>query len=203
MITQALRAVVRTVMERPHNYVWSVQGFGMMRTYFGGGKQWRLNVWDSALAVPNVSIIHDHPWDFESHFICGRGRNIRYHESQFNPLESAGTDPYSWMRIKTGEGGGPDGDKGVMNLMRFPVEYYHAGDVYRQRAEEIHSTHFNDGTITINDRSPREDGEHARVWWPYGDEWVDAEPREACEDEVNKTAAKALAVMRDEDSIFS
>lgn len=182
-----LRATVRAVLERPERNSWSIQGFGMLRTYLDPQKRWRLNIWHSRFAVPGVSIIHDHPWDFTSWVISGRFQNVRYiHNSRF------GT-PYNWMVIKTGEGGGPDGGHGEMRLREDWTESYQPGDTYRQSAEEIHASLYEDGTVTLNDRRRRPDGEHARVFWPDGTEWVDAEPRQATPDEVAEITQFALS----------
>jgi hypothetical protein len=103
--------MVRLLLGRPAK--WTVQGFGMIRTYIPGpvyDKQFRLNVWDSRLRVPNVSVMHDHPWDMTSWIISGLMINTRYIESGFSGWD------YSYMNIKTGEGGGPAGDVKKMRL---------------------------------------------------------------------------------------
>ena len=73
----ALRAVVKTMLMYPHAFEWSVQGFGMLRAYFDKDKVYRLNIWDHDLAVPNVSVIHDHPWSFTSWIINGEATNTK------------------------------------------------------------------------------------------------------------------------------
>src|SRR5258708_2442216 len=88
----------------PEQRGWSVQGFGMMRTYIGppdNPKEYRLNIWDRELAVPNVSTIHDHPWHFDSIVIGGAFVNQRFH---FSTDYDRATHVYT--TIKTGEGGG-------------------------------------------------------------------------------------------------
>lgn len=192
-----LRATIRTILEHPVDFDWTVQGFGMMRTYFGTDKKYRLNIWDSALAVPHVSVIHDHPWDFTSWVIAGRFVNTRYVDATVDTsLQYNIHDHYDWQVIKTGEGGGPDGERGESFLR--PVswpETYCPGDSYRQDAREIHESSYADGSVTLNDRVKRLDGEHARVWWPHGEAWVDAEPRVATLNEVKRTTERALEVM--------
>ena len=151
---------------------WSFQGFGMFRTYLDPLKVWRVNVWDPRTAVPGVSTIHDHPWHFKSWVLAGMFQNVRY---AYHPHG----DLYSWSVIETGEGGGPDGESGVMPLLRLPVETYHPRAVYRQHNREIHESMPTAGCVTLNKRERVDDGEHARVFWPHGTEWVDAEPRPA------------------------
>lgn len=185
----AMRACIKTMLVYPHNFKWTVQGFGMMRTYLPGpvyDKQFRLNVWDRTLAVPNVSVVHDHPWAFKSWIINGRFLNLRFVEDFFNG------DGYNYMVIKTGEGGGPSGNRLKTNLRPLNVEIYHTGDVYEQEPTEIHCSLPDDSTVTLNDRTIIGDGEHARVFWMAGGDWVDAEPREATEKEVYGVAYRAL-----------
>jgi hypothetical protein len=183
----AMRAMVQTVLEQPFHFDWTVQGFGMLRTYFGKEKVWRLNVWDSRLAVPNVSTIHDHPWDFTSWVIAGHFKNQRF---IVGAVPSA--QLYDYMVIKTGEGGGPDGERGQMWLRADAPEFYSVGQVYQQRADEIHESVPLDGCITLNERIRRADGEHARVFWPAGRKWVDAEPRKALRWEIEAAVSRAL-----------
>lgn len=186
----AVRAVVQTVLERPAGFKWTVQGFGMMRTYFGGpDKMWRLNVWDSKLAVDQVSVIHDHPWDFTSWILAGEFTNTRFRPWPFSGMTAR---LYDWAVIRTGEGGGPEGEGGRMWLEPQPPEVYLPGHSYRQRAKEIHFSSFIDGTVTINQRIRLPDGEHARVFWPAGQSWVSAEPRPATLNEVCDTCERAL-----------
>lgn len=106
-------------------------------------------------------------------------------------------EKYYWAVIKTGEGGGPDGESGTTFLNALPIEFYRPGDIYRQQAEEVRASYYNDGTVTINDRRRREDGEHARVFWPYGEGWVDAEPRQATLAEVDRVIKRARKVWDD------
>lgn len=184
-----LRATVYKLLKHPFtDNDWSVQGFGMLRTYLDPDKRFRLNIWDSALAVPNVSVIHDHPWHFTSVIINGRFSNFRY-KSPRDPLEGK---EYEWAVIKTGPGGGPDGERGRCVMLASPAEVYRTGDVYYQGAQEIHESRFEDGCITLNDRLRLPDGEHARVFWPAGQQWVDAEPRGATDQEVISTLTLAL-----------
>lgn len=169
---------------------WTVQGFGMLRAYFDKDKRFRLNIWDKALAVPDVSLVHDHPWSFNSWIINGALYNQRFLEQPFIDQE-AGTK-FDYMTIKTGEGGGPEGEVHTTRLLLEPTEVYKTGDSYHQEPTEIHFSGYLDGTVTLNDRIRFGDGEHARVFWPHGQSWVDAMPRKATEMEVLTTISKAL-----------
>jgi len=185
-----IRGFVRHILEHPHEFEWIVQGFGMLRTYIegpGDPKKFRLNVWDSALAVPSVSIIHDHPWHFTSWIVNGSFRNIRYVEDYYNG------DPYECMTIVTGEGGGPVGLSAPTDLYAMPTEHYKTGDTYHQEAMEVHASYPEDGTVTLNDRTRVGDGERALVFWPKGQKWGDAIPRKATLLEITDVTQRALA----------
>lgn len=177
---------------------WSVQGFGMMRTYFGPPdnlKEFRLNIWDSRLAVPNVSTIHDHPWHFDSIVIAGQFNNQRYDLVADNSVPSFGEREFAYTTIKTGEGGGPEKSPTRYAILTpFMRENYFPGDRYHQDANEIHETLYKDGCVTLNKRTRVGDGEHARVFWPSGTDWVDAEPRAATPAEIAAITENALKV---------
>lgn len=166
---------------------WTAQGFGFLRTYFGPAdapKKFRLNLWNHRFGVPNVSTIHDHPWDLTSLIVAGQTLNQRYRmfAARSGPRPMIGPT-HDFTTIKTGVGGGLEKSEiGYCTLEKYPLESYHPGDSYKQHAEEIHETKFLDGTVTLNERIG--DTEHARVFWPAGTEWVDAIPRPATRDEV-------------------
>jgi len=186
-----LKPLVSRIMSAPlAKNEWTVQGFGFLRTYFGppeAPKRFRLNLWNSRFAVPNVSTIHDHPWHFKSVIVAGFFCNVRYRVC--NGLT------HHFTTIRTGEGGGMEKSP-IMNaaLQAQRPELYSPGDMYFQEASEIHETLFVDGSVTLNERTPRADGdgEHARVFWPYGSNWVDALPRAATRDEVAEAVSHSL-----------
>jgi hypothetical protein len=180
------RIAVKMMLEHPFDYEWSTQGFGMLRTYFDADKRFRLNIWDSHLAVPLCSIIHDHPWSFDSLILAGNFVNRRYCTVPW------GEPTHEWQVIQTGPGGGPDGDRGMIRLCKTSNELYYPGDTYHQEPTEIHASYYTDGTITLNDRTRLPDGEHARVFWPVGSKWVDAMPRRATIDEIADVTFTAL-----------
>jgi hypothetical protein len=183
-----IRNAAFDALNNPLEHSWTVQGFGMLRTYLDPDKRYRLNIWHSALAVPGVSIIHDHPWHFTSLVIAGAFANQRYTVAPAldwsppgAPIPAPPTHHYQW--IKTGEGGGPKGNVCSAVLTPGPLEVYTVGDTYAQTRDEVHASFYADGTCTLNDRTERV-GEDARVFWPYGQKWVDAEPRAATATEV-------------------
>lgn len=185
------REAILKLLQNAGDYEWSVQGFGMLRTYLDYPKRWRLNVWDQRLAVPGVSTVHDHPWHFDSVVVGGIVINQRLDPVPWAKVPLS--QRFSVARIKTGEGGGPTGEPPqVVGLIRRKPEVILAGQSYHQQADEIHESMPLDGTVTLNSRDRLPDGEHARVFWPYGETWVDAEPRVASPDEVSRTVGDAL-----------
>lgn len=144
----------------------------MLWTYLDSERRYRLNVWDNRLAVPNVSLIHDHPWNFTSWILNGKLINERFQE-EYGEL-------FEFMTIKCGPGGGPSClPPAITKLRRLRLDSFGIGDAYYQEASDIHQTMFMTGTVTLNERTVIGDGHHARVFWPAGQRWVDAEPREA------------------------
>lgn len=188
-----IRALVEEHLRSPDTVEagWTVQGFGMIRTYVGplsNRKKFRLNIWDDRLTVPNVSTVHDHPWDFESHIVAGVFVNQRY---AILPPSEYGCPTHSYTTIKTGTGGGLESAPvQACGLRRAAPEMYQAGATYAQVADEVHESLPARGTVTINERVG--DTEHARVFWPIGTEWVSAEPREATIREVQAAIKSAL-----------
>lgn len=191
-----VRLMIRDVLNRPLDRPWSVQGFGMLRTYFGSENTYRLNVWDNHLAVRNVSIIHDHPWDFQSWIFSGLFSNVRFlvarRDYNGSPHALPACAPnYLCQTIKTGEGGGPIGEPTRVFLQRQQPEMFRRGDTYAQYASEVHASYFDNGTVTLNERTNRK-GEDANVFWPINARWVSAEPRPATEEEIWATTRRAL-----------
>jgi hypothetical protein len=173
---------------------WTVQGFGFLRTYFGPSdapKKFRLNLWDHHLTVPNVSTIHDHPWDLKSVIVAGEIINQRYLMPWVSSSDVFPNPTHAFTTIKTGEGGGLE-KSAFRSCVLEPKrpEPYQPSDVYHQAADEIHETFFADGTVTLNEREG--DTEHARVFWPWGTHWVDAMPRPATREEISFAAARSL-----------
>jgi hypothetical protein len=206
---RAMRALVKSILQFPQGREWTVQGFGMLRTYPDIGdaeKRYRLNVWDYRLQVPHVSVIHDHPWDFISYVISGEIRNVRYSEHAPPYHQSTGSwgdagregrsSAYNWMLLRTGVEGGADEHPAIYGTSLYcrPIERYRTGDVYTQAAHEIHQSCPLQGSVSLNERTRVGTGDTARVFWPAGEEWVDAKPRVATEAEVIE--ATQLALMR-------
>ncbi len=179
-------------------YEWTLQGFGMLRTYIS--KEVRLHVWNSKFMVPNVTTIHDHPWHFESLVVAGAIVNTRY---DVRPVmgqydEWRLREPFIRSQIVCGPGGGNDaaslrarGERVWLIQPGLPT-CYKAGATYRQRADEVHHTSYVDGTVTLVRREFLPDTEHAHVFFKESDGWVSAEPRAATADEVTAFVERAM-----------
>lgn len=193
---QFVAALVEHVLAHASDYVWTVQGFGMMRTYLDEGKRFRLNVYHSALRVENVSDVHNHPWHFQSLIVAGELRNIPYFEDDPFSGQSVG---HNCVRIKTGEGGGPVGKMDRVWLTARKARTYLPGQTYYQAAPDLHRVEYIDGTVTINDRVKlcAEDMQEALVCWRDGN-WVNAEPRPAHSAEIGLASQVARQLMRRE-----
>lgn len=182
-----LKPLVANVLE-DENRNWTIQGFGFLRTYFGtkdNPKKYRLNLWDNRFTIPNVSTIHDHPWDFKSVIVAGEFLNQRYE------LNEKGEPTHNYTILKTGENGGlTKTEPKACMLIPKHEEFYLPGNIYSQKANEIHETKFTNGSVTLNERVG--DTEHARVFWTYGADWVDDMPRIATKDEVKKAVETSL-----------
>lgn len=181
------RRLVQDILEHPGRCSWTLQGLGMLRTYLS--KELRLHIWDKRFAVPGVSELHTHPWDFESLVVAGVVRNIRY--DRYGPSFSQGL-PYMRQTLKCGTGGCLVGEPDLVMLVADAVESYGRGCVYRQASTTIHQSIPENGTVTVVRRTFNEDEDHAYVFWPYETTWVSAEPRPATPEEVHAITRASL-----------
>ncbi len=179
-------ALVLAILQKWQSFEWTVQGFGFIRTKLSGVG--RIHVWDSRLAVPLVSTVHTHPWPLRSKIISGELINQRFAE-----WDDEGGIPFTYSRIKTGEGGGLAGDPEDICLKPDDPEIYVAGGTYNQSSSEIHRSIAQDGTVTLMERPQGPPLEEALVYWPRGTWWVSAEPRPALAHEVEMAIGYALA----------
>lgn len=175
----------------PEETGWTLQGFGMLRKYLAGGK-YRLHVWDSRYRVENVTMLHDHPWDFDSLVIAGQIDQYRYQRNQPVPDHHANVVPVMEQSIVCGPGGGVCEKPAPMTLYRGPLEVIPAGSTYTQLACEVHESLPLDGTVTLIERTFHENTEVAHVYYDQGSEWVTAEPRPATCEEVADILERSL-----------
>ena len=176
------------VLFRWEEFHWTTMGFGMIRTYLDAKKQWRFNIWDDRLRVPDVSTIHTHPWSFTSYIIAGEILDSKY-------MIGKGQATHSISEITTGVAGQTPKILGTCELIPLWRRQYQVGDRYMYDLTEIHETAYRRGTVTLNDRTPPTKDHTAKVFYNLNDPWVDAIPRDAKSEEVEQAVSAALRMM--------
>lgn len=170
------------ILAHPFDHEWSIQGFGMLRTYLDDEHVGRLHIWDASSATVDVSTIHDHPWDFTSRIVRGYLSNRRY---RLMP-EGCGPVGGGYVRaakIRCGEGGGIVEDLGRARIGLQTVETFGPEETYSMLAPELHESYPVPGTVSIIERTFHAEKDIATVCWLEG-EWVSAEPRPATREEI-------------------
>lgn len=159
---------------------WTVQGLGMLRTYWGSNDAVRINIWDSLLAYAGASSVHSHPWHFKSWIMSGGVINKLLERAPYG-------EEYEEARIVCGTSNIEP--IGSLMLHHTRSDVYLQGQQYSMDASQIHDFVAIDGTVTVNLRE-RVTGDMASVF--YRRVWVSAEPRPATAEEVLRTVARAL-----------
>lgn len=197
---QLVKKLVENILRNPEGFAWQVQGLGMMRIYLPGDSRYRLHIWDSALKVPGVSAIHDHPWDLQSYVVAGVYRQFRFVETD----QVASLCNFQKVSIKCGEGACTISEPDSVDLDSFSIETYDANSEpkwngakkgmfhYEQSKEEIHLSCPEDGTVTLVRRTFGEERDIARVYWRGRGPWVDAKPRAATPEEIREVTLRSL-----------
>lgn len=185
------RGLAEAILRNSAAFRWELQGFGMLRCYLPGDL--RLQVWDNTYAVPGVTTIHDHPWNFESLIVAGELLNERFGEVDPTDQEGGPSATHMCRNIIPGVGlrRAGDGEDQPAYLVSYGTERYTAGMVYEQRYYELHESRPSRGTVTLIGRQ-RVGADVARSYYPYGAEWVSAEPRLATEEERTEIIGHAL-----------
>lgn len=189
MIDATVRSLVGYSLKHRHDFPladWSQQGFGFLRLRLNSTA--RLHIWDSRLRVKHVSDIHDHAqWEFSSYIVAGLLLNQRY---RVVASDGIGVLHHTAL-IKCGVGGGMGtAPAQLVKLYPRPIESYGPGQTYQQNPDEVHRTHADDGTITLIEQR-RTGVDTAQVYWPYGEDWVDAIPTQATAATIEAVAGAA------------
>lgn len=197
MMEDVLRATVRTILRNAVNYEgWTLQGLGMLRLRLD--ERHRLHVWSPDHRVPDVTAIHDHPWNLISHVISGEIENILYtvvdEEHDANVIARA--EDYIEQPIKCGPRGCTMGESHRVKLAEYDRVTFLAGQDYSQHYFEIHETRPSIGAVSLIETitPPHVDKDVANVYFKPGAFWVSAEPRPATEYEITEITGWALAV---------
>lgn len=184
---RALQYAVATILKNPKDYEWTLQGLGMLRLYLSTGM--RLHVWSTQHAVKDVSVIHDHPWDFHSVVLCGRMIDMVY---EIEP----GEPTHHEQSIMCGVGAHTITEKSNVRLALRSNDAHYAEDTYNRKAEQLHQSMPINGTVTLIDRTRfLPDRDLARVFFPLGTDFVSAEPRPATLEEVQAITQPALDLL--------
>jgi hypothetical protein len=178
------RLLVRDTLEHPERKSWTLQGFGMLRCHLPC--EGRLNIWDERYTYkPRPSMIHDHPWDFDSLVVCGALINQTY-------IVEPGPADWVCRTIRPGIGTQEIKEEPVY-LRRDRAVCLREGASYYQRFDEIHESDPVDGhAVTLNIRNRGDRPDVARVFYPRGEQWYTAEPRVATHDEIQSICDFAL-----------
>lgn len=180
--------LVKAILQNPLGRDWSVQGFGMLRTYLSTGL--RLTVWDNELIYqPPPSIIHDHPWDFRSEVVVGRVVNTKFTVLDYSFNREL--HRMNEMIIVPGPGLKRGPTRQVW-LLEKSAEDVLAGQNYFQEASEIHYTAFDPGTVTLCARDRRGLPDLAHTYWPVGEDWHTAEPHAADSKTIVEVCSRSL-----------
>lgn len=179
--------LVKQILMKWRNFDWQIQGLGMLRLYLS--ERVRLHLWNPSLTYAGNSVIHTHPWDFESEVICGELHNVIY---SFSLVPGPDGYNYSCQKLFCGPGGGLIGTSRGVTLREERTTVLLSSGRYTQTFEEIHKTKARSGTVSIVTRTFRSDKDHAFVLWPVNEQWTSAEPRPAKAHEVYETIQLCL-----------
>jgi hypothetical protein len=187
---EVIKGLVKDVLQHPyaHDREWTIQGLGMLRTYFG--PEVRLHVWDQRFAWCHTSRLHTHPWDFKSLIVAGKLRQHRYVEALAAEGFWGKAEPFIKETVHCGYEFKDDPQ--LVHLIECKEEVYVTGDWYGQRAKEIHDSMPENGTVTIVHRRFLADTETASIYRPAGQVRENAGARRATPEEVRRMTDYAL-----------
>jgi len=174
------RALVRTILEHAADYPWVLQDIGLLGLRLDERREFRLHVWAPAYSIDDPPV-HDHPFDFTSTVVAGELTNVRYVEDP---------DGVEFQRARYTVGNEDERRTDTVRLSQTSTTLG-AGDRYRQRAPELHSSHQVAGTVTIIRRAFDETRELTVCTRP-GAPWVSGQSRAASPAQVKEITAAAL-----------
>lgn len=157
------KATIKKILERPVEYDWSLQGFGMLWLYLT--KTFRLHIWS--------------PYHM---------RNTRFNANTGGVFPKN----YTQRTIQCGPGGCEKPGVIDVDLYPVSTEFIVEGQTYRQLSHEIHESMPYPGAVTVIERIFKKDTEHALVFSPIGQPWRSAEPRKAEPHEIREICNMSL-----------
>ncbi len=188
---RAITPLVKFVLSNAILFPWTVSGLGMMRTYIT--ETMKIHVWHSSLLVENVTLHHNHPWAFESTVIAGKVMDSTF--TLHDDVVEMG-HIYREVTLDVGKPGGNnmiDEGRHVWLVADEPTTL-NPGDSYKHKPEDIHFVNFVDGSVTLIDKHMGDVEDHAKVYVPTGEKWVDAKPRKATPSQAEYVARIALTL---------
>ncbi len=175
------RSLVRTLLAHPHGLPWRYQDIGLMGLALDDRRTYRLHLWDPESCVGEPPV-HDHPYDFTSTVVAGELVNTRFHEDP---------DGVEYHRTRYTMGDEDDRWTDTVRLTGTATTLV-AGDRYGQRADELHDSRQQPGTVTVIRQSFRPETSVLTVC-RREEGWVSGRSRTPTPDEVTRVTAAALA----------
>lgn len=184
---------VREILRDPFGHDgWTVQGLGMLRLDMGTQ---RLHIWDPDTALNQVVSAHDHPWDMDSRIYFGKQGNQRF---TLREAEEVGGLVVQVSKVVCGVGSHLEGAPGAGRLVEAGAyESYGPGERYAMRAEELHDSFPEPGTVTVIDRGYRDDRSLATICWAGSSGWQqEGFTHVASREEIQHYVGLAITQMR-------
>lgn len=185
------RLLAARVIEQAHLYDWSVQGFGLIRTYLPGNK--RLHIWSQRFKIQDATTLHSHPWNFTSHVLAGRMHEI---VAEKVTIEQASCLDSNVLKAKENKILCGEDAKVITSTDCFlstKVTYHQAGLSYSHKYSDIHASLPSFDCVTLIEREPLDDPDHAYSYTLNDDPWVSAEPRGIDHNEIEGSLNRAHA----------
>lgn len=169
--------LLERIKNDPLSFNWRRHGIGFIKANLGGNQ--RVHVYNKIFLTPNITIHHDHPWHLASCILKGRLFNTRY------VRDEEAFDRFNEGVINCCDFKGIEGVPTIVGLRTLSEEQYLPGSAYTQADVEIHSTRADDGTVTLVEKIPSDHANGtARVFWPVGSEYVNADITDLSEEEI-------------------
>lgn len=196
-----VQRVLRILIDEPLSLDWRVHGIGFIKAYVTPDKSTRLNIYNKKFITPGITIHHDHPWHLTSRILAGELTNTRFKRMK-TTLDIEASDEYEIFNegvINCANFRGVEDRPRLAYLASCKPEVYGPGKTYMQFADEIHKTEAVDGTVTLMRRTTALNGNGtARVFWPIGTQYVNADIPDFKKEDAEEAIAKAVELLREE-----
>jgi hypothetical protein len=163
----------------PLSFKWRRHGIGFIKAYLNEERTKRVHVFHKRFLTPGITIHHTHPWHLFSEVLKGNLVNTRFRKQ--------GISSCRFMEgvISCCDFKGVEGEPVEVGLLSDAPEIYtDTNGYYFQWSDEIHMTEATDGTVTVVTLVPAKEEGKARVYWPVGSEYVNADISELSEEDI-------------------